>query len=173
MDFDGLLVRARAGDEAARSELFVELRRLLRMIAIRRLRGGLAAWVDDTVQDTLLIVSRRLEEIDDHPHRYALVVLKNRIGQIYRDPRRYTSISTDDGGPEESVEPVTPDPLLRERMEDAFARLGPQCRDLIAHLARGRSRAEICALYPGVSSNAMGVRIHRCRGEFRSLLGVE
>lgn len=88
-DPDKLLEEARNGNAQAREELFTHLSRSLRNIAAARLRGGLARYIDDSVQDALVTVFRRLDDVETNIGGYAYRCLLHTISHIYRDPRTF------------------------------------------------------------------------------------
>ena len=173
-----LLERTRAGDALAREELFARLGRSLRNIALNRLRGGNARHVDDAVQDALVHVFRHLDNIETNVGGFAYRCLLNTINHVYRDPRNFVPESAPADQPHASqvTHPAPPDPLLRERMGAAAARLSGSDRELLRLVAAGLPPREIVAQMPETNVNAVYQRIHRATQRFRRHLeeqGVE
>ena len=171
-----LLEKARGGDARARERLFTLLRPGLLLMARARLRGGLAGWIEDAVQETLLVVARKLNTIRDQPHVYAAEVLRNKVGKIYRDgqPLPTNSRLQEAVRKGEWYDPIIwgdfTDPLLREHISKVFKTLESSCQDLIAALARGVTVAELYALHPDVNQSTVRYRKRMCLGQFAEQL---
>ena len=171
-----LLDKAKGGDERARERLFTLLRPGLLLMARARLRGGLAGWIEDAVQETLLVLARKLNTICDQPHVYAAGVLRNKVGKIYRDgqPIPTNSLLQEAVRKGEWYDPIIwgdfTDPLLREHISKVFKTLESSCQDLIAALARGVTVAELYELHPDVNQNTVRYRKKMCLGQFAELL---
>ncbi len=181
-----LLADAQQGDRAARERLLAELRPRLLLVARVRLRDTLREQAEDVVQETLIVVTERLAVISDRPDRYALAVLRNKIGHVYRSRQRRasrrafaaTAADATAGAAvplEELADPAPqafPDPLLRKRIEKAFAALGTRCRTVIAMKSRGARTEEILRLFPDVKPATVYSQVSRCCKQFAGLLGM-
>lgn len=174
------------GDVAGALSSWDELRTRLSEIARRRVP---AEMVEDVVQETLLVISRKPERpgapgtIDGMPPvAWAFLVLRNVIGNCYRKRRRQAGLwqRVADRAAEEWAHLLRrPAPLEAmetaeglERMRQAFERLGRSgspCRELLLDAANGASPAEM-AMRLAVDPAALYRRLYRCREKLRAIL---
>ncbi|MDD5087483.1 MAG: sigma factor [bacterium] len=84
VDWNGLLSQAQKSNCKAREELCRQLRERLLSVAQFRLRGLDRTVHEEVVQEAMLTVVEKLEGISENPHYFALVVLRNKIGDLLR-----------------------------------------------------------------------------------------
>ncbi len=117
-DWNDLLLRSKQGNLEAQDELLSSLAVTLRPMLQCRLRGRPKEDLEDALQDTLLTFSQKIDKIDSDPHRYAAVILRNKIGDYYRRQKSALKISID-------TEPESMAPGLRREIEEVMSRHGP------------------------------------------------
>jgi DNA-directed RNA polymerase specialized sigma24 family protein len=84
IDWNELLNGVHRGDSGVLEELMETLAVRLLPIAKYRLIGWRHEDIEDIVQDTLITVYEKLDQIESDPDYYALSVLKNKIGNAYQ-----------------------------------------------------------------------------------------
>jgi len=187
---DQLCARSLAGDRAAETALFSDLRVRFLGIAKRRVQQD---HLEDVVQDTLKIVCDRYGERKPGPGIlvWSLTVLRNVIGNHYQARSR-------ERGRLDFVEELPaaaaaePDALagavltetrrnLERAIEEVAARF-PRCGTILGHLLRsldrGGSPQEISTRAlgavqreePDMSRGGFYTALHRCRGRLRDVL---
>lgn len=184
-DWTGLLIRANAGDESSRQELFATLLVRLRPIVQSRLRGWSKADHDDILQNTLVVMTEKLREIDKNPQHYALNVLRNKIGDALRarQPGRMSSIQEEPGeddrlspGARLAADNPEPDALidtagLTKRIIDAIPKMSKFCQAFFLAALEGRTVHEVWELIsraePGIKRSTFDKRIFDCRQRLR------
>lgn len=83
---EGLLEAARQGDKEAERALFQALAAQLRPVIAYRLRTYRKEDREDMLQDTLATFFEKIASINDHPERFALQILRNKIGNWIQSP---------------------------------------------------------------------------------------
>jgi len=146
-----LLSSAQKGDARAKEQLFQELMVILRLVLQCRLRGWSVQDREDILMNTIAVVVEKLDTIDDHPERYALKVLRNKIGDALRlRPREIkksisaTGYSEDDEkGIMDAIQLPTNEEGFDKRLENieliegakrALKKLSPFCQALFLAL---------------------------------------
>ena len=79
-DWNALLMGAKNGDSQKKNQLFSNLSVTLRPFLQYRLRGWSVEDREDILQETLITIDRKLEAVESNPHKYAIGVLRNKIG---------------------------------------------------------------------------------------------
>jgi DNA-directed RNA polymerase specialized sigma24 family protein len=187
---DALAAGWLAGDGAAESALFENLRVRFLSLAKRRVREDHA---EDVVQDALKIVHERYGEAgrDRSILVWGLTVLRNVIGNHYqkrgREKDRIAHVEDMERLPETGLEPDADliGASIRQGLEEAVAELAerfPRCGKIfdaiLASLERGGSPREISSQalklvqreQPDLKPNAFYVALHRCRGHLRAVM---
>jgi DNA-directed RNA polymerase specialized sigma24 family protein len=190
-DYNLLLQQIRHGDSDARERLFAQLEVRLRTILKYRLQGWPEEELDDVLQDTLLVVSEKLEQVESNPDHYALNVLRNKIGNriVRRRRREYLSLDPtgspergdEDGGnttmvlaDPESDFSAAPDHDTANRIRRAVGRLSPLCQALFTALLENLSVAETWEFFgraeTGLQRSTFDKRLFDCRRKLRQLV---
>jgi DNA-directed RNA polymerase specialized sigma24 family protein len=190
-DYNALFRACKSGDTAARESLFRHLQVRLRSILKYRLRGWPVEELDDILQDTMLVVTEKLDQVESNPHYYALDVLRKKIGSSISRRRRRVNLSIDPTGGEEREDDGTAggavvlpgeemDLTMLESAEIAAAirraihHLSPLCQALFAALIENRSIAETWDLFSatesGLRRSTFDKRVFDCRRKLRRLL---
>jgi DNA-directed RNA polymerase specialized sigma24 family protein len=186
-----LLRRCKANDNAAREQLFGHLHVRLRTILKYRLRGWPTEELDDILQDTLVVVSERLSQLESNPDHFALEVMRNKIGnRIAR--RRRVFLPTDPTGGGEEPDSDRNDKLLitvestddnysgveyretADAIRKAIPQLSTLCQALFTALLENRSVAETWELFSitqrDLSRSTFDKRLFDCRRKLRQLV---
>jgi len=190
-DFNELLRASRSGDPAARERLFGHLQVRLRAILKYRLRGWPVEELEDILQDALLVVSEKLDQVESNPHYFALDVLRKKIGGSLSRRRRRVNLSIDPTGGEERDESradASPAALpsiemdltalessdTAQAIQKAIRQLSPLCQALFTALLESRSVAETWELFSltetGLRRSTFDKRLFDCRRKLRRLL---
>jgi DNA-directed RNA polymerase specialized sigma24 family protein len=190
-DFDEWLRASKSGDMAARERLFTHLQVRLRPVLKYRLRGWPVEELEDILQDTLLVVSEKLDQVESNPHYFALDVLRKKIGSsLTRRHRRIGQSIDPTGGGEhrENDEVASPAELPTHEMDlsalenadtaeaisRAIRKLSPLCQALFTALLENRSVAETWKLFSlteqGLRRSTFDKRLFDCRRKLRQLL---
>jgi RNA polymerase sigma factor (sigma-70 family) len=191
-EYDDLLNRSKRGDLEAREQLFRQLQVRLRSILKYRLWGWSRDELEDILQDTVLVVTEHLNEVESHPDRYALQVMRNKIGNriarhrrvhISIDPTGSTSDQDDDSisnaaaviaSPDTGIAEVE-DADLADRIRTAIKQLSPMCQVLFTALLENRSVADTWDFFRTVQKDlhrtTFDKRLFDCRRRLRQLLG--
>jgi RNA polymerase sigma-70 factor (ECF subfamily) len=138
----------------------------------RRLYPLSPADLDDLVEETLLVVWRRLDDVpDDAELPWMIGVARNVLRNARRSKNRRVAFeatltpSRDEPSAEESV---VADTTVRE----ALSSLGDDDREfLLLHAWDGLDTHELAKLY-AISTNAAAVRLSRAQRRFRELLSA-
>lgn len=187
-----LLVSARQADAAAQSALFRELSARLRPVIAYRLRTYRQEDRDDLLQDTLATFFEKIEAVQDHPERFALQILRNKIGNILQSPwqGKVDSIVSDDAEPVAGQGITEARISMREEVPDihdtidharrvaqitaAIRKLGTFCRLILTGLLEGLAVAElweqIQQVEPTLARGAFDKRIFDCKKKLREEL---
>lgn len=188
LDWNELLQRSKDGDHTLRERLFSELWVRLRAVAQYRLRGWDAADLDDVVQNALLVVHEKLQDIAENPHHFALNVLRNKIGDALRARAggRTVTIREERGDDEDfsSLQLAAPDPdldaaidrhQLMRRIVEVLPKLSKFCQAFFLASLEGQSVGEVWDLAlagePTLKRSAFDKRLFDCRMRLRQLLG--
>lgn len=192
--WNNLLKRTKSGDAQAHDELFGELTVTLRPFLELRLRGYSREDKEDVLQETLIIFGQKLGRIKDNPHKYALQILRNKIGHMYRDRTSKVKLSLDSNNPyphglKKVIEKCldnykSSDELLDEivkkeqidQLQKAIGNLPDFCRSLFITILKGYDREELWRKYksslPKLNRNAFRKRIFDCRKKLIELLAA-
>jgi RNA polymerase sigma factor (sigma-70 family) len=192
IDYNQLLQELKSGNSAAREQLFEQLNVRLRSILKYRLRGWPIEELDDILQDTMLVLADKLDQVESNPDLFALTVLRNKIGNYISLHRRRVEISVDptdcnsEKGESETVilsekQSGNDDQLNRlvsseiaTTIRQAIRKLTPLCQALFAALFENLSVAETWELLHSVEKNlqrsAFDKRLFDCRSKLRKLL---
>lgn len=168
-EYTTLFVQALHGDAEAYEHCLVGLTTELR--AYVRARAGDVPWVDDVVQETLLLVHDARHTYDARRSFAAwfYAIARNRLIDEFRlAARRRTRETTLELLPE----PISfvPDPGERDALEKALARLPRRQRHIITAMKlEGESVREIAAR-TGMTESAVKVMAHRGYKILRRLL---
>ena len=144
---------------------------------------------DDILQNTLLVVAEKLDQPDLNPPRFALTVLRNKIGDALRahqaGGRRMQSMDArneDDDRPHvPGFAAENPDPgdtidheRLTARIRDAIKKLSKFCQAFFLAAMEGREVGEVwelaIQLEPNLKRSAFDKRIFDCRQRLRKEL---
>lgn len=191
-DFDKLLRACKSGDPAARERLFGLLQVRLRSILKYRLRGWPVEELEDILQDALLVVAEKLDQVESNPHYYALDVLRKKIGSSISRRHRRINLSIDPTGGNEDQDDsgaVASPAMLpsheidmtalesadtAEVIRKAIGQLSPLCQALFTALLEKRSVAETWELFgmaeSGLRRSTFDKRVFDCRRKLRRLL---
>jgi len=164
------MVRYQGGDESAFDEIY--------RLTVGRLEGYLGRWArskarDDLVQETYLQVHRARRtyrpELPFLPWLYA-IARHVALWSLRTRRRRWSREIGVDAYPETTATEPQGDVLMRQRLEEAIARL-PANQQEVVYLAQieGMSSAEISKVI-GATPGAIKVRLHRANMKLRSLL---
>jgi len=190
--FNELLHRTKNGDKEAQNDLFEELTVTLRPFLECRLRGYDREDKEDVLQETLITFGQKLDRIRDNPHKYAIKILRNKIGHVLRRRAHQFQISLDSDNPIPSVSKKaierslsihrSSDDLLDEltrkeelnSLQNAIAALPDFCRNLFIRILKGYEREELWNQYksthPEMNRGAFRKRIYDCRKRLVELL---
>jgi DNA-directed RNA polymerase specialized sigma24 family protein len=190
-DYTALLQQCRRGDPTAREKLFRHLEVRLRTILKYRLRGWSTDDLDDVLQDTLLVVSEKLDQVETHPDFFALNVLRNKIGNCIIRRRRRVFLSLNSTGSTSENEDDNPDQVTAvANPEDDFAvvedadtaatikkaigQLSPLCQALFTALLDSVSVADTWDFFQqtesGLQRATFDKRLFDCRRRLRRLV---
>ena len=191
-DFNELLRSCKSGDAAARERLFRHLQVRLRSVLKYRLRGWPVEELEDILQDAMLVVTEKLDQVESNPHYFALDVLRKKIGGSISRHRRRVNLSIDPTGGEEERDDNrgAPSPAnlpshemdlagmesadVAEAIRRAIHHLSPLCQALFTALLENRSVAETWELFSttetGLRRSTFDKRLFDCRRKLRRLL---
>lgn len=192
-DWNDLLKLARAGDREGQRQFFTKLAVTLRPIVQCRLRGWPREDQEDVLQETLITVAQKLDTVRSNPHKYAAVVLRNKIGDALRARSGRIRLSLDSApelgagsiwqeveqilsqtrGDEDALTQVELSERL-ERIKSAIKRLSSFCQAFFLGVMEQRKTGELWELFkasnPGLKRNAFRKRIFDCRMKLKSIL---
>ena len=80
VDWNGLLAKAKSGDQGSVDQLYKELNVRLQSVIQYRLWGWSKEDLDDIVQNTLMVFCEKLNQIESNPHYFALNIMRNKVG---------------------------------------------------------------------------------------------
>lgn len=191
-DFNALLRASKSGDTGARERLFRHLQVRLRPILKYRLWGWPVEELEDILQDALLVVAEKLDQVESNPHYFALDVLRKKIGGSISRHHRRVHLSIDPTGTDEERgergAAASPAALpsheidvaalesadTAEAIRKAIGRLSPLCQALFTALLENRSVAETWELFGGTEKglrrSTFDKRLFDCRRKLRQLL---
>lgn len=161
---------ARARFERTVADVYEPLQRYVRR------RAG-AATVDDVVADTLLVLWRRLDEVDDATvllwcYGVARRVLANHRRATARGLRLIDRLSGA-ARHDEFVEPPLDVRLAQGGMvRDALLLLTPDDREVLTLWAWEGLEAREVAMVLGITANAAAIRLHRAKRRLADRLGT-
>lgn len=168
-EYASLFVRALHGDEGAYEQCLVGMTTELR--AYIRARAGDVPWVDDVVQETLLLVhgARRTYDTRRSFAAWFYAIARHRlIDEFRRAARRRAREVTTEALPEPAV--VAPEPGERERLEQALAQLPRRQRQIITAMKFEGESVRDVAMRTGMTESAVKVAAHRGYKLLRRLL---
>jgi RNA polymerase sigma-70 factor, ECF subfamily len=168
-EYATLFVRAQQGDVEAYERCLVGLTTELR--AYVRARAGDVPWVDDVVQDTLLLLHDARHTYDSQRSfaAWMYAVARNRVtDEFRRGARRRTREITMELLPEPVA--VVPDAAERDALKKALAQLPARQRQIITAMkVEGESVRDV-AVRTGMTVSAVKVAAHRGYKVLRRLL---
>ncbi len=189
VSLEKLCERSLAGDRAAETALFENLRVRFLSLAKRRVQKDHA---EDVVQDALQIILTKYRErgAGGGILVWGLTVLRNVIGNYYQARQRETGRLDYVENPQDladlvAVEPVADENVVQQQLLSAIeilARKFPRCgaifHGILSSLEKGGSPHRISqgALaaaqkqYPKLTRNSFYVALHRCRANLRCIL---
>lgn len=149
----------------ARDELVEPLRRFLA-------RRTDPATADDVLAETLLVCWRRFDELPEHPVPWAYGVARRCLANAQRSVRRQQRVTARlavvDPPREAADDPVDG---RDDALHQALGRLHEDDAELLRLWAWEQlTHAEIASVL-GVTTNAVGIRMHRARAKLREELG--
>jgi DNA-directed RNA polymerase specialized sigma24 family protein len=143
---------------------------------------------DDILQNTLLVVAEKLEQPDMNPPRFALTVMRNKIGDALRAQASGRRVESMDESPDDSDRaPVpgfaaeNPDPadtidrgMLAVRIRTVITKMSKFCQAFFLAALEGREIGEVwelaTATEPQLKRSAFDKRIFDCRQRLRKEL---
>jgi RNA polymerase sigma factor (sigma-70 family) len=168
-EYAALFVRALHGDDGAYEQCLIGLTTELR--AYVRARSGDVPWVDDVVQETLLLIHDARQTYDTQRSFAAwfYAIARHRlIDEFRRAARQRSREVVTELLPEPAS--VVPDPAERDQLEKALAQLPRRQRQIITAMKfEGESVREI-AVRTGMTESAVKVMAHRGYKLLRRLL---
>jgi DNA-directed RNA polymerase specialized sigma24 family protein len=190
--WDALLHETQAGQTEARESLCRELSVRLLAIAQYRLWGWPRQDQEDLVQDCLVTVLQKIDQVESNPHLYACQVLYNKIGDALRRRKIIKVPLASDSPPGEEPRGIAIDPAIhpdgdgagfaarteaRDRMavvQRAIKDLSVFCRTFFLGMLEERSVQEIWGLVrqvePDLKRSAFDKRIFDCRRRLKNLV---
>jgi len=188
-----LLWRAQKGEQQDQNKLFEALSVTLRPFLESRLRGWSREDRDDVLQETLITIGVKLKKIQTNPHKYGIIVLRNKIGRALRNPPHKRMVSADDdddplsGTLKQAIElslshggsgnDLLDDLAKRdeiERIQAAVEKLPAFCRTFFLGILNGRDGKERWNLFktlnPGLKRGTYRKRVFDCRMKWVELL---
>jgi RNA polymerase sigma factor (sigma-70 family) len=166
-----LLVRARAGDEAALDEVFARAIPLLKMWASGRLPRWAREMIDtdDLVQETVVNTLKHIDvfeyRVDSALQAYLRQAVMNRIrNEIRRATRHPAPATLDSAAPDAGLSPL--EELIGKQTvaayDEAMAGLQPEEREaIIGRVELGLSYAELAAAMDRPSADAARMAVGR------------
>ena len=194
IDWDGLLKRAQAGDEKSQNQLCTEIKVRLKPILQYRLWGWRAEEREDILQDTLMVFLQKLDEIKSNPHRYALGVLRNKIGEALRTQNKWARSELFEdrspigvvAGEEVAGRGATAGGDFTEELEtkdlvnyisQAIKKLALFCQFIFLAILEDRTIGEVWQLFrqiePNLKRSTFDKRVFDCRQKLRQLVKDE
>ena len=168
-EYASLFVQALQGDEVAYERCLIGLTMQLRGYV--RARAGDVPWVDDVVQETLLLIhdARHTYDTQRSFAAWFYAIARNRlIDEFRRTARRRNREVTTELLPEPAS--VVLDPVERASLEKALAQLPRRQRQIITAMKfEGESVRDI-ATQTGMTESAVKVMAHRGYKLLRRLL---
>jgi RNA polymerase sigma factor (sigma-70 family) len=191
--WNNLLKETQNGDLNAREELFRKLEVRLRPFAQFRLQGWSVQDIDDIVQDALTVFTEKVNDIKSNPHDYAIIILRNKIGDALGERRRRKNISIQSGEEKESdrsgsineqtfiVDGRGNDPAARledrdmvDHIYNTIKNLPDFCRTIFLGLLEGKTVQEFWQFFkglePDLKRSAFDKRIYDCRRKLKDLI---
>ena len=191
IDWDGLLKRAQAGDAGSQNDLCGKIKVRLGPILQYRLWGWPPEEYEDILQDTLVVFLQKLDQIDSNPHRYALEILRYKIGDALRTHKRGIA-----QGSYEGHAPVEEVPVkemagntaqargdftgeleakdLADYIREVIKKLSLFCQTFFLAILEDRTIGEVWQLSqevePNLHRSAFDKRIFDCRRRLRKLI---
>lgn len=175
VDWVLLLKEAQGGDQQRQNELIEALSVRLRLSIKYRCCGWSTEDQEDILQETLEVFWNKLDSISDHPDRYALRVLINKIGnEIQKRKGKYNIPANVDDDHLASFSDQSYDiegKIEQEELEDRFKRaikkLSPYCKTVFMGLLKGKNTNDMWEIFssldPKLTRSAFDTRNTRCR----------
>ena len=190
VNWNELLSQAQDGNYTARDRLCELLHARLLTVVQFRLRGLDKNVREDLVQEAMVTIIEKLDAIKENPHYFALIVLRNKIGDFLRH-QKASAARIQNGGDCDNQEIIdTAYHHSRENGTDIEDDI--QFRDLVVHIAKainmlppfcrayfqaalsGFSVGEILQMLmknePNLSRSNFDSRVHRCRKKLMVLM---
>jgi DNA-directed RNA polymerase specialized sigma24 family protein len=177
VDWQSLLKAAQGGNLNCLNELIEALCVRLRMSIKYRCCGWSPEDQEDILQETLEVFWNKLDGISDHPERYALKILINKIGNEIQKRKGKHRVLTDTNGDhnstfvDESIDVVKKieQQEIKNKFVFAIKRLSPYCKTLFTGLLEGKNINEMweffSSLNPDLTRSAFDTRNARCRNK--------
>ena len=174
VDWVLLLKEAQGGDQQRQNELIEALSVRLRLSIKYRCCGWSPEDQEDILQETLEVIWNKLDSICDHPDRYALRVLINKIGNEIQKRKGKYSISANIDDPfatfsdqSNDIQGKIEQEELEDRFNQAINKLSPYCKTLFVGLLKGKSINDMWEIFSSLDSklarSAFDTRNTRCR----------
>ncbi len=177
VDWQSLLKAAQGGDSNCQNELIEALSVRLRLSIKYRCCGWSPEDQEDILQETLEVFWNKLDGISDHPERYALKILINKIGnEIQKRKGKHRALSDTAGNHNSTFVDKSFDVITKIEQQEiknkfvlAIKSLSPYCQTLFMGLLEGKNINEmwedISSLDQGLTRSAFDTRNTRCRNK--------
>ena len=145
------------------AEELIEIYPQLERYARSRTRNN-AAIAQDCVQETIYRIINRNMSFEDKTHlkKFAFVMVKNAVNDIYRASQRIS----DEEIPEVAI---SNDGTLFRDINKVLIKMGSPCQDILEYFGMGYSYEEISEVL-SIKIGTVMSRMSRCRKKFKSLL---
>ena len=175
VNWKSLLKAAQGGNQNCQNELIKALSVRLRLSIKYRCCGWSPEDQEDILQETLEVFWNKLDSISDHPERYALKILINKIGNEIQKRKGKQCVLPETVGDHCTTFIDEPFDVLtkieqqeyKNRFIFAIKRLSPYCRTLFMGLLEGKSINEMWEIFSsldlGLTRSAFDTRNTRCR----------
>ncbi|TKJ39942.1 hypothetical protein CEE37_09400 [candidate division LCP-89 bacterium B3_LCP] len=191
--WNDLLELSKIGDGEGQRQLFEKLAVTLRPILQCRLRGWAHEDQDDILQETLITVGQKLPQIESNPHKYSMIILRNKIGDALRARKRRIQVSIDSltdpdstslksaieqalsqSSHEEEVLSGLDNRRQIDSIKEGIKRLSSFCQTFFLGILEDLDPQELWELFkssePGLQRNTYRKRIFDCRRKLKETL---
>jgi DNA-directed RNA polymerase specialized sigma24 family protein len=192
-DWNSLLQKAKNGGDVAQNALCRALEVRLHPILQSRLWGWPKEDHEDILQNTLIVVIEKINQIDSNPHYFALNVLRNKIGDALRGRQGHRETGLDLGynddssgqesraehsmafaDPEQDIAGQAELGDFTQRIRNALRQLSKFCQAFFLAMLEDRSVGEVWELFssrePKLTRSAFDKRVFDCRKRMRQLM---
>ena len=193
IQWNDLLKEAQAGDQEAKNHLCRELEVRLRPVLQYRLWRKASEDLEDILQDTLMIMMEKIDQIKSNPHKYVFQILRNKIGDTLRKQHQHREIPIQPGAEEDADRHahVVEETLSTTRIGEDFSsdmetadmvdhiriaikKLSVFCRTFFLAVLEERTIQELWELFkelePDLQRSTFDKRIFDCRRRLRELV---